>query len=483
LIRIIREHDTFHLYLYEPGNGEHVQWCALSYCWGGQDQGVKTTIATLPERLKGIDFRSLPKTLRDAVVTTSRLNLEYIWIDSLCILQDSHEEKTEDITQMDRIYSHAYITISASSASSVTEGFLDHRQMPQSMTPISMRYLTRSGVESNLLVCAEPTPRDIEDPINTRGWTFQERVLSPRLIDFSTTQVRWRCQSLQATEAGCPAESVWANYFATSFIVSASNPLRSEGKDDEREWSHLVSAYSSRNLTYGSDKLIAFSAIPQALGRAGQYLAGLWEIDLPCNLLWKVVHDWSPASGTTDKRKPRPREYRAPSWSWASVDGDIRCDNSTMESKAAISACHVLDIHTQLSDTRAPFGGVVSGYLLIQGFTSQAKFLPAAGQLFFVDEGTAKKDQEHTEPEYGAFADCLPDKQIHMEEGQEEEVGVVCLHIRNYGGRGEGLILVEDANESVFRRIGHFYWSEYDNDSKFISSTFQHAEETLLKIV
>ncbi|SPJ92438.1 uncharacterized protein FTOL_13724 [Fusarium torulosum] len=182
-------------------------------------------------------------------MVTTRLNLEYIWIDSLCILQDSHKEKTEDIAQMDRIYSHVYITISASSASSATEGFLHDRRMPQSMTPVSLRYLTRSGVKSNLLVCAEPTPRDVEDPINTRGWTFQERALSPRLIDFSTTQVRWRYQSLQATEAGCPAESVWANYFPTSFIVSASRPLRSEGKDDEREWSSLVAAYSGRNLT------------------------------------------------------------------------------------------------------------------------------------------------------------------------------------------------------------------------------------------
>ncbi|KAM0281356.1 hypothetical protein ACHAO9_010727 [Fusarium lateritium] len=176
---------------------------------------------------------------------------------------------------MDRIYSHAYITISASSASRATEGFLDNRQVQQSMTPISSRYLTRSGVESNLLVCAEPTPRDVEDPVNSRGWTFQERVLSPRLVDFSTTQVRWRCQSLQVTQAGCPAESVWANYFPTSFIVSTPDPMRSDGKDNKREWSRLVAAYSSRNLTFGSDKLIAFSAIPQTLGRSGRYLAGL----------------------------------------------------------------------------------------------------------------------------------------------------------------------------------------------------------------
>jgi hypothetical protein len=176
---------------------------------------VKTTIATLPERLKGIDFVSLTKPLRDAVATTSRLDLEYIWIDSLCILQDSQEEKPRDITQMDRICSHAYATLSASSASHVTEGFLGNRQVSQFMTPISLRYLTRSGVEINLLMCEDPTPRDIEDLINTYGWTFHERGLPPSLIYFSKKNL----------------------------IVSASSPLQSEGKDNECEWSSLVAAY------------------------------------------------------------------------------------------------------------------------------------------------------------------------------------------------------------------------------------------------
>jgi hypothetical protein len=157
---------------------------------------VKTTIATLIERLKGIDFVSLTKPLRDAVATTSRLDLEYIWIDSLCILQDSQEEKPRDITQMDRICSHAYATLSASSASHVTEGFLGNRQVSQFMTPISLRYLTRSGVEINLLMCADPTPRDIEDPINTHGWTFHERGLPPSLIYFSKKPSRLCFQSV-----------------------------------------------------------------------------------------------------------------------------------------------------------------------------------------------------------------------------------------------------------------------------------------------
>ncbi|KAM0442671.1 hypothetical protein ACHAQK_003723 [Fusarium lateritium] len=220
--------------------------------------------------------------------------------------------------------------------------------------------------------------------------------------------------------------------------------MRLDRKDAEREWSSLVAAYSSRNLTFGSDKLIAFSAIPQTLGRSfttgPQHLAQPTSENLGRE---SIVHLLGP--------------------------GLLLMETS--------------ENHVELSDTRAPFGAVVSGYLLVKGFTRQAKFFPAVGQLSFIDENTAEEDQERTQSEYGAFADCLPDEQIRVGEGREESVDVVCLRIRNYGGHGEGLILVEDVNESVFRRIEHFYWSEYDNNSGFISSTFQLAKEGLLKIV
>ncbi|RTE83031.1 hypothetical protein BHE90_002463 [Fusarium euwallaceae] len=156
--------------------GEDVRWCALSYCWGGQSQSVMTTVATLEERLDGIDFRELPKMLQDAVISTHRLGIQYIWIDSLCIVQDDSNEKAQDIAQMGEVYSQAYITLSASSAASATEGFLPNCSIPQPLTLVALRYVNESGVEGTIIATSEPIPEGVPDSINSRAWTFQERM-------------------------------------------------------------------------------------------------------------------------------------------------------------------------------------------------------------------------------------------------------------------------------------------------------------------
>ncbi|EEU36687.1 uncharacterized protein NECHADRAFT_86482 [Fusarium vanettenii 77-13-4] len=475
VIRIGGSTNPPSLRLYAPEVGEEVQWCALSYCWGGQNQSVMTTLATLQERYDGIDFGSLPRTLQDAITTTHRLEIQYIWIDSLCIVQDDGNEKAQDIAQMGDVYSLAYITLSASSASTVTEGFLQNRSIPQPLTPIALRYVNESGVEGTIIATSEPIPEGMPDPINSRAWTFQERVLSPRLVDFSSTQVRWRCNSAERCDSGCPPRTTWKVHFETSWVVDGtSNPSRTL-TDIQEQWNHLVTAYSQRNLTYPADKLIAFSAIPKTLGRPGRYLAGLWETDLPCNLLWKVTHLWFPSSGTVDKRKAKLETYHAPSWSWASVDGEVECKLG-VESSMPEATCEVLDVQVDLANDDAPFGAVVSGYIIIRGNTRHAVFYPSMSELFFYEPGTEEGDEERQTARYEGFADCKPDKD--MTAAQSPSVNVCCLHIRNFGGRGEGLLLVEDGKHNVFRRIGHFYWNLED-----LGNSFQSSENAEVMVV
>lgn len=98
-------------------------YVALSYCWGGQ-QTFTTSLNTFQDRCQGIETTDLPQTIQDAITCTRNLGLRYLWIDSLCIIQDSDSDKGKEISRMADIYANAEITISAACAESAWSGFL-----------------------------------------------------------------------------------------------------------------------------------------------------------------------------------------------------------------------------------------------------------------------------------------------------------------------------------------------------------------------
>jgi hypothetical protein len=108
-------------------------YAALSYCWGGP-QTVTSTMATIQDRTQGVTMQSFPQTIQDAIYVTQNLGLRHIWIDALCILQDSPEDKAHELGQMARIYANSYVTIAATSARSVSEVFLQTRE-PRAQDP------------------------------------------------------------------------------------------------------------------------------------------------------------------------------------------------------------------------------------------------------------------------------------------------------------------------------------------------------------
>lgn len=195
---------------------------------------------------------------------------------------------------------------------------------------------------------------------------------------------------------------------------------------------------------------------------------------MPCNLLWKVTHLWFPSSGTVDKRKAKIETYRAPSWSWASLDGEVEYKLG-VESSIPEPACEVLDVQVDLANDDASFGAVVSGYIIIRGNTRHAVFYPLTSELFFYQPRTEEGDKERQTARYEGFTDCKPDEDTAAAENPS--VNVCCLHIRNFGGRGEGLLLIEDVEGNLFRRIGHFYWNLED-----LGDSFEHAEKAQVKI-
>jgi hypothetical protein len=166
------------------------KYVALSHCWGVLSERDKFCLYTYNKKKleQTIPFDSLPKTFRDAVIVTWNLGISYLWIDSLCIIQDDEQDWEAEAARMGLVFSSAYCTIAASSATSSLQGFLGTR---------AQRAATMINTLQGRICLAEPIDdfhRDVEQgALNKRGWVFQERALSRRTIHFTSTQVYWEC--------------------------------------------------------------------------------------------------------------------------------------------------------------------------------------------------------------------------------------------------------------------------------------------------
>lgn len=109
--------------LVEPGVKANIKWASLSYVWGGA-QEVRTTKITLLEHLTSIQVANLPQTLIDAIKVCRQLEISFLWIDALCIIQDDPCDLYRELNSMASIYQHSYLTISAACARRVEDGFL-----------------------------------------------------------------------------------------------------------------------------------------------------------------------------------------------------------------------------------------------------------------------------------------------------------------------------------------------------------------------
>lgn len=195
--------------LYET-KGIQGRYAALSYCWGKAKQQIMTTRKTLESGDLQIKIQHLPKTLQNAISVTGELGIKYLWIDSLCIIQNDNDDKAREIFQMPAIYKSAIVTTSAAIADECNKGFLDDRKEIAMRVEYSFRLpLIRditadNPARSDIFLCTDSnfgyTIKDFEnEPIDYRAWTFQEAWLSPRLLIYGSGQVQWRCLSKKLT--------------------------------------------------------------------------------------------------------------------------------------------------------------------------------------------------------------------------------------------------------------------------------------------
>jgi hypothetical protein len=321
-------------YLHESAPGEKGMWAALSYSWG-KDKTLLTTIDTLSERKTGFALDTMPKTCRDAVLFARALSIPYIWIDRLCIIQDSPDDWKREATRMSYIYENSRITFAGLDSPTGDTGLFllsDLRCTVKLDTCINGQaaaiYARRQhdiGILSFMHGHFQDTNRRYRGSgyLETRGWTLQEILLSPRILWFSSSEMGWSCWSNTACECDPEQTSEFINSNPDYMKISSSPLLdKTDATDWLATWRALVNEFTTRDLGRQSDRLPAVAGLASALKTHinSAYLAGLWESDIAKQLLWASSSDTiSPAM------LDRPlKDEHAPSWSWASVYGAVR---------------------------------------------------------------------------------------------------------------------------------------------------------------
>jgi hypothetical protein len=326
------------------------RYATLSHKWG--TLRILTLESGNIERFRqGIPHRDLCKTFQDAICITKALGLDYLWIDSLCIVQNDPQDWAREATIMCNIYGGSAITIAAASAEDGSVGCFFKRD-PNFKA--KYKFSVRGGKEFILAKEGVYESYVEGDPLASRAWEFQERHLSPRILYMFSKEVCWECKKARACESypdGIPKviekerdSDLRANELSTG-VLSKGNALPS--------WRSIVCHYTSKKLTYGKDKLPALAGVArkyqEVMGPGeGEYIAGLWRKGLEEQLLWSANQEaWRPS-------------FRAPSWSWANVDCCVdTCDPALKDSEYFISVIGV----TGLPLGAAAFGEIESGTL------------------------------------------------------------------------------------------------------------------------
>jgi Heterokaryon incompatibility protein (HET) len=444
-----------------------LRYMALSHSWGALEF-LKLTESELPSWIEhGISIDALPPTFRDAVSVVRRVGLRFLWIDSLCIIQDSREDWRRSAAQMKDIYSNAACVIAAVASWTSSESFFA-RQSPLAANPCLLgvrgHLVSVNGNAENSFsgIYALPPLKYTSDSwedvrlsrLRSRAWCYQEEQLAKKVVYFgdhqvllsehgpsgavlrTLRQVQW--QSKKETSEDLFPNPIDPPIFKvtrlilqqaiSSLTISHSLadwrrrwrfPRADQMADLSKEqinrinrfdlnqhvesvselltsrWWAVVTQYSDRFLTMEEDKLQALSGIALRYQSAAlfqgvkvHYVAGLWadgESYLATGLLWYV---------SRHSREPRPENNRAPSWSWASVDGRVRNDSLSGCCSADHTGISILQYSVEGPDViegtqmEFPTGLCSGGFVVVRGMIQKANWdvTPGDNKSYYVQE-------------------------------------------------------------------------------------------------
>ncbi|SCN64139.1 related to tol protein [Fusarium fujikuroi] len=497
------------------------RYIALSHRWGAVQplmllESLRDTFS------KNIPFDTIPPTFQDAIRLANALDVEYIWIDSLCIIQDSKDDWQTEAAQMASIYSLSYVTISATAAQDSAAGLREQHPMLKhpcevipswtgfgnQIPPVPVRIVNRSAFCDAVLA----------QPLFRRGWVFQEWILSPRTIHVARDQLWWTSASDMTSEGFAANETcegfdfdVHREYIHT-MAPGTLYSMESQSEESlQLVWHTLLQEYMSRSLTFESDRLVAFAGIASfyqshAKIKANSYLAGIWRHVLLQDLLWTI---------SEGRKVSPPQNYRAPSWSWASVEPAPDTKKKFLIGSQEINiklseteqpwVCTATAIEASVAITGSEFGSVSGGYIVLQGPLIKARLsmnmidlsnrLTEEQALEFVPGGKLRFVQNRvtvpggpTVATMGAYThmsatralldDVIPT--VLAEEVADIYLSVLyCRFNRDGSPIGQALVLVRGIEKGEFRRIGQVGmtgeaiepWAENRDFSKFAPLT------------
>ncbi|KAH8602623.1 heterokaryon incompatibility protein-domain-containing protein [Bisporella sp. PMI_857] len=365
-------------------------YITLSHCWGSASP-FHTNKKNFPLLLENISLSVLPRTFQDCVFAAQELGVQYIWIDSLCIVQDDRNDWARHAQSMDKIYENSLFTLAAVSSPNSFVPFLgpdapsDRGNWQAINIDVDMgimKSVSASGGSSRTQLKArrwDPYlyPTFFDGPLEHRGWAWQERYLSTRIIDFTQEEARWRCKTSETCECVDFMQST------TSQSTLDLEPAKGKGGKELliRKWRDIVTDYSRRELTYSTDRLPAISGAASYFQShlKSDYLAGIWLTDFPHSLAWyrRELNDCP----TGKPQLWRSLDNGVPSWSWASVpqetlwiwDFYLKEFPRTEEGIALDSQIKLISINCRPSSDNT-FGEVEAGsYIKLQGKVVEAE--------------------------------------------------------------------------------------------------------------
>jgi hypothetical protein len=375
--------------------------------------------------------------MRDAILITKRFGVRYLWIDALCIIQDSKDDWDDQAKQMARIYKNSLLTIAAAAGTADrAQGCFRTRSRMQTR-PLDIKSLFPGG-SSQYIFADRRITQDGARPmsaLDARAWVLQEQLLSPRVLSYSNEELYWNCTTLNASETfpnGVPSfyDADWKfpdERLFKEVILGHSNTNISKNRF-YLSWRKVVEAYSERKMTKETDKLAALLGLVKeaAIFLDDRFLVGVWEKRLWAELLWWVKDP---------KKSKRHETFSAPTWSWVSINAAISYNLDGFDTVDAMNSCIKI---VRVEEGPAASLTTLSGKIVVQGMLVPMHRL-STGE--WVKTLKWRPDFEGTDSASasclivaasGFYAYALGIVPVEGDEGMFKRVGLICCRIVHF---------------------------------------------------
>ncbi|KAL7931563.1 heterokaryon incompatibility domain-containing protein [Trichoderma chlorosporum] len=379
----LTDKDCVRLKVVDTNDVEMPKYACLSHCWGAS-RPLTTTTANLNSHEQEISRKSLPLLFQDTISYVRRLGISLLWIDSLCIIQDDKDDWRKEAAKMASIYQNAYLVISASKSSSSEDSLFStiNGELNPSIIPVP-------SLGQGSAVCFRKSlthvPGYMDEkfgkpsllPTFNRGWIYQERLLSSRILHFGPQELSWEClkeSSCQCTGQYPSSTAVEPDMTYTMTALRTLNPKaifnqhywqKLSETQQVKAWHMVVEDYTKLHLTFESDIFPAISGIAARFQSSlrSEYVAGMWTKSLINDLAWHKENMPDSSTKQMDWHQ-RPKIWRAPTWSWAAVRGHVRFLDIGVGTSAL---CEVEEAKCSPYQSD-PTGELRDGYLMLRGY-------------------------------------------------------------------------------------------------------------------